>query len=131
MDVPQNRAVSAAYRRRYPLRGVEVPGGIVKLVGQRDAERLQPLRELGPHAGRAKVAAHRTVLVDTGSLEREDLLHVDDIAFHARQLLDADDLPTAVGQPGYLDHHRDRRRDLLSQVLARQYKPGAADHVFE
>src|SRR5918992_6172181 len=82
--------------------------------GQDDAGCLQPLTDLRTNAGRTEPSDHLAVGVQAELLETEDLLHGDDVPFHAGDLGDADDLAGAVRQPRLLDDDLDGRGDLLA-----------------
>ena len=60
-----------------------------------DAHDLELLDELRPDAGRLE-AALDLAFDDAGLLEDEDVLHDDDVAFHALDLGDVGDLAGAV-----------------------------------
>src|SRR5258705_13791424 len=79
---------------------------------QMDPHHLELLDELGANARRLE-AALDLALHDPGLLENEHVLHDDDVAFHALDLGDVDDLPGPVLEPALLDDQVDRGRDLL------------------
>ncbi len=63
--------------------------------------------------------------------KREHFLHGDDVALHAGDLLEADDLAPAVGQARDLDDGRQGGADLLPRDPRRHVHAGYADHVFQ
>src|SRR5258705_9776144 len=94
---------------------------------QMDPHHLELLDELGANARRLE-AALDLALHDPGLLEDEHVLHDDDVAFHALDLGDVDDLPGPVLEPALLDDQIDRRRDLLPDRPDRQVDAGHQDH---
>src|SRR5215218_1196028 len=80
---------------------------------QMDTHHLELLDELRADAGRLQ-ATLDLALDDPGLLEDEHVLHDDDVAFHALDLGDVDDLPRAVLEPALLDDQVDGRGDLLA-----------------
>src|SRR4029078_8025479 len=86
---------------------------------QVDGHDLEILDELRPDPGRLQPALD-LALDDTGLLEDEHVLHDDDVAFHALDLGDVDDLPGPVLEPALLDDPVDRRGDLLPDRPDRQ-----------
>ena len=80
---------------------------------QRHAGGGEPLAALRPDPGGAEPADHLAVRADAGLLEQEDLLHGDDVAFHAGDFGDGRHLARAVGHARHLDDQVDGRRDLL------------------
>src|SRR6476646_748055 len=97
---------------------------------QVDAQHLELLDERGTEAGRLE-AAMDLALDDTGLLEDEHVLHDDDVAFHALDLGDVDDLPGPVLQAALLDDEVDGRGDLLADGPQRQVDAGHEDHRLE
>ncbi len=63
------------------------------------AVRLEPVGAARPDAGRLVPAQDPLALVGPLALEDEDVLHGDDVAFHADDLGDLHDLAGAVGEP--------------------------------
>src|SRR4029079_1994792 len=80
---------------------------------QMDAHHLELLDELRPDACRLEPALDLS-FDDARLLEDEDVLHDDDVAFHALDLGDVRDLPGPVLEAGLVDDQVDRRRDLLA-----------------
>src|SRR5262249_25344379 len=90
--------------------GVEIP------VGNIDAARRQLLHEPGTDACGAELADDRPIRIGSAAHEAEDLLHLDDVAFHAGNLGDADHLAPPVAQPLQLDDDVERRGNLLAHA---------------
>ena len=67
-------------------------------------------------------------LRDARLLEGEDLLHDDDVAFHALDLGDAGDPACAVLEAGLVDDEVDSGGDLLADGPQRQVHTGHEDH---
>src|SRR6185436_21094553 len=97
---------------------------------QVDAHDLELLDELGPDPGRLQPSLD-LALDDAGLLEDEHVLHDDDVAFHALDLGDVDDLPGPVLEAALLDDEVDRRGDLLADGPQRQVDAGHEDHRLE
>src|SRR6478752_230326 len=97
---------------------------------QVDAHDLELLDELRPDPGRLEPALD-LALDDAGLLEDEDVLHDDDIAFHALDLGDVDDLPGPVLEAALLDDEVHRGRDLLPDGPQGQVDAGHQDHRLE
>ena len=57
--------------------------------------------------------------------EAEDLLHGDDLAFHAGDLLQADDAAPAVAHALELEHDLDRGRDLRASSAEESRRPSS------
>src|SRR6185369_5818513 len=72
---------------------------IEQLVRKVDAVIAQLLGEFRANSSGLEVAAYFSVAGDACLPERENFLHGDDVAFHARNLLDARDLALAIRQP--------------------------------
>src|SRR5262245_24071132 len=97
---------------------------------QMDAHHLELLDELGPDAGRLQ-AALDLAFDDARLLEHEDVLHDDDVAFHALDLGDVRDLPGAVLEAALVDDQVDRRGDLLADGADREVDAGHEDRRLE
>src|SRR5262245_29784881 len=97
---------------------------------QMDAHHLELLDELRPDARRLEPALD-LAFDDTGLLEDEHVLHDDDVAFHALDLGDVDDLPGPVLQAALLDDEVDRRGDLFADGADREVDAGHEDHRLE
>src|SRR6186997_1595261 len=97
---------------------------------QVDAHDLELLDELGPDPGRLQPSLD-LALDDSGLLEDEHVLHDDDVAFHALDLGDVDDLPGPVLEAALLDDEIDRRGDLLADGPQGQVDAGHEDHRLE
>src|SRR5688572_12071469 len=97
---------------------------------QVDAHDLELLDELGPDAGRLQAALDLAV-DDAGLFEHEHVLHDDDVAFHALDLGDVDDLPGPVLEATLLDDQVDGGGDLLADGPQRQVDAGHEDHRLE
>src|SRR6476659_576793 len=95
-----------------------------------DAHDLELLDELGPDPGRLEPALD-LALDHAGLLEDEHVLHDDDVAFHALDLGDVDDLPGPVLEAALLDDEVDRRGDLLANRPQGQVDAGHQDHRLE
>ena len=79
---------------------VELRVGPEQVGRQADAVRQDVVEEARPDAGRLEAALDLSVGVDAGLTEAEDLLHRDDVAFHAGELGQAEQLAAAVGRGG-------------------------------
>src|SRR6185312_7665118 len=97
---------------------------------QVDAHDLELLDELGPDPGRLEPALD-LALDHAGLLEDEHVLHDDDVAFHALDLGDVDDLPGPVLEAALLDDEVDRRGDLLADRPQGQVDAGHQHHRLE
>src|SRR6476660_4858662 len=95
-----------------------------------DPHDLELLDELRPDAGRLEPALD-LAFDDTGLLEDEDVLHDDDVTFHALDLGDVDDLPGPVLEAALLDDQVNRRGDLLADGAQGQVDAGHQDHRLE
>src|ERR1700704_1613197 len=91
---------------------------------------LELLDELGADPGRLE-AALDLALDDARLLEHEDVLHDDDVAFHALDFGDVGDLPGAVLEPALVDDEVHRRGDLLADGAHRQVHAGHQHHGLE
>src|SRR6202008_3581970 len=98
--------------------------------GQMDAHHLELLDELRPDPGRLQ-AALDLALDNARLLEDEHVLHDDDVAFHALDLGDVDDLPGPILEAALLDDEVDRRGDLLADGADREVDAGHEDHRLE
>ena len=85
--------------------------------------------------GRTPVARNRPMTLPSGVTpsfsKAEDLLHRDDVAFHAGDLRDAGDLSGAVAHARLLNDDLDRRRDLLAHRALGQVHAAHRDHRFD
>src|SRR5919106_6182934 len=97
---------------------------------QVDAHDLELLDELGPDPGGLE-APLDLALDDAGLLEDEHVLHDDDVAFHALDLSDVDDLPRPVLETALLDDEVDRGGHLLTNGAQRQVDTGHQHHRLE
>src|SRR5688500_9386583 len=97
---------------------------------QVDAHDLELLDELGPDPGRLE-ATLDLALDDARLLEHEHVLHDDDVALHALDLGDVDDLPGPVLEAALLDDQVDRGGHLLADGPQRQVDAGHQDHPLE
>src|SRR5688572_8892153 len=84
---------------------------------QVEAAPRQPLLERRHDARRPQLALDVSGGVDAAAFEREDLRHRDDVAFHAVDLLEADQSAAAVLVARDLDDDVDGRRHLRAQRL--------------
>src|SRR5438105_13240527 len=91
-----------------------------------DAHDLELLDELGADPGGLE-ATLDLALDDARLLEDEDVLHDDDVAFHALDFGDVGDLPRAVLEPALVDDQVHGRRDLLADGADRQVHAGHQD----
>jgi hypothetical protein len=78
-----------------------------------------------------ELAEHVTLIVETFTLEREDLRHGDDLAFHAVDLRHADHPPLAVFVAGDLDDQVNGRSNLLAKGLDGEVDAGHGHHVLD
>src|SRR3990172_1180788 len=99
-------------------------------LGQVDALDFETVYELGADAGRLEATLDLAV-EDAGLLEDEDVLHDDDITFHALDLGDVGDLAGAVLEARLVDDEIDRRGDLLPDGADREVDAGHEDHRLE
>src|SRR3954466_98082 len=102
--------VSTVWR---PPRLLEVVGVHEQARRQVDALDLELLDELGPDPGRLQPALDLP-FGDARLLEDEDVLHDDNVAFHALDFRDVRDLAGAVLETALVDDQVDCRRDLLA-----------------
>src|SRR3954467_2310587 len=98
--------------------------------GQMDPHHLELLDELRSDAGWLQ-AALDLAFGHPGLLEDEHVLHDDDVAFHALDLGDVDDLPGPVLEPALLDDEVHRRGDLLTEGRGGEVDAGHEDHRLE
>ena len=89
------------------------------------------MHEFRADAGGHKLALHAAVRVQAGLLEPKNLLHADDVALDAGDLLQAGDLALPVGQARDLDDHRQGGGNLLAQGTRLGFEARHAQHVFE
>src|SRR5437773_12281464 len=80
---------------------------------QTRAGRRQPIAALRPDARRLEAPHHSSVVAHAVALEHEDVVHADDVAFHAGDFRYLCDAAAAVGETRHLQDEIDRRRDLL------------------
>src|SRR5215472_7543130 len=84
-----------------------------------------------PDTGRLERSMNIPLIVDMFFDEPEDLVHLDDFAFHASDLADAHEPTPAVGHAYQLDQQADRRCDLTSNAAGAYGHPGHAYHLLE
>jgi len=72
-----------------------------------------------------------SVRVGALSLKPEDLLHLDDVALHAGDLGNADDLATPIAEALELHENLNRRSDLLAHAARRQIQASHAYHLLQ
>src|SRR5262245_3234445 len=96
-----------------------------------DTGRLQPIAGLRADAGRTEAAHNLALLCHTSLFEHEDLLHGDDVAFHAGDLRNTDDFTCAVTQARLLNDDLNRCRDLLAHRALGQVGRAHGDHGFD
>src|SRR5215471_17194554 len=111
--------------RSQRLAGIEVAAWNLDALGGEVDE------EARPDAGRLKVPLHGAVLQRPGADVLVDLLHLQDVAFHAGDFGDAHHAALAVGQARQLDDDADRGRDLAADAGDRHRQAGHADHLLE
>src|SRR5689334_10853126 len=99
--------------------------------GQIDAVRLETVGEPRPNTGGAEVPQDLLVGAYALAFVYENVLHGDDVAFHAHDLGYCDELAGAIGQAAHLDHHVDGARDLLPHGALGQLEVGHRDHGLE
>src|SRR5438874_5893006 len=87
--------------------------------------------ELRPNPSRPVVAVDHATIVRGLATEAEYLLHGDDIALHAGDLLEAHESAPAVRHALELEHHMDCRGDLCPDGADRHLEAGHADHLLE
>src|SRR4051812_13851732 len=96
--------------------------------GESIARTLEPLQAPGVDAVGIEVALRDVLVIHPRLLEGEDVVHADDVPFHADDLGDLDDLPRTAGEPGGLHDDLQRRGDLAADDPDRQVEPGHAHH---
>ena len=97
-------------------------------VGRRMPPAFIRSAHLRPHAGGTEPAGNPAFLGDAHLLEHEDVLHGDDVAFHAGDLRDRRHLARAVGQARLLHDELNGRRNLLPHGFLRQVGRAHRDH---
>src|SRR5262245_43608416 len=96
-----------------------------------DSREQEALGKFGPHAGRHKFSEDFSVFLDSALAENKDVLHGDDIPFHAGDFRNADDLAGAVAVPADLHHDVNGRRDLATNGGFRNIQVGHGHHGFQ
>src|SRR5690348_9937515 len=92
--------------------------------------RRQPVGKLGADAGGAVHAPHLAAFRHSLAFEDKDVLHGNDVAFHARDLRNRSHLAGAVRHAGNLHHGVDGGRNLLPHGALGNIEVGHGDHVF-
>src|SRR4030095_17251047 len=87
---------------------------------QIDAGPAQAVGELGPNSGGAVVTHDLAVLVDALLLEDEDVLGGHYVLFHSDDLGEPENFPASVAEPGEVDHHVGRRREMVAHRAHRE-----------
>src|SRR5580704_9311173 len=87
--------------------------------------------ELWPNAGGDKFSQHLAVVANATFPVYEDVLHRDDVTFHAGNLGQGDDFAGAVAEAGDLHHDIDCRRDLPTQCILGNVQAAHGDHGLE
>src|SRR5687767_6728657 len=98
---------------------------------QLHATRFEFFCESRTDTGGLKATNHLALPVYSGTLELEDLLHGDSLAFHAGDLGNRSHATGAVREPGDLDHQIDCGSDLLPHRAIRQSHSCHLDHGFQ
>src|SRR5438132_13477715 len=80
---------------------------------QTRAGRRQPIAALRPDACRLEAPHHPPVVAHAVALEDEDVVHADDVAFHAGDFRCLRYAAPAYGEARHLEDQIDRGRDLL------------------
>src|SRR5207245_11002272 len=75
-------------------------------------------------------ASHLATLVDPMTLKYEDVLHGDDIGFHAGDFRDGNQLARAIGHARDLDYRVDRGSNLVPHSAFRNIEIGHGNHIF-
>src|SRR5687767_4160915 len=95
------------------------------------AHMLQVLQKCRTNSSRSKASLNIALLVRVLLLEAINLLHLDNVAFHASDLADADHAPASVGQSLQLDQQPDCRGDLTTDAGGSDRHAGHADHLLQ
>src|SRR5512143_1291451 len=99
-----------------------------RLNRQLDAFLHQRSMERRNDAGSLQLTLYLAFSIDSSAFEREDLRHRDHIAFHAIDLLHADETSATVFLPLHLNHYVDCGGDLRAQRLQRKRDAGHRHH---
>src|SRR5919198_3047674 len=99
-------------------------------IGARDLDALRGQfgEKSRPHAGRLEMADYSAVGRRRGAYELEDLLHLNDVAFHAGEFRDAGHFALAVGEALQLDDHPNGAGDLSADADDGHRQAGHTDH---
>ena len=110
------KAVEDVERSRDPAHGGALRAASTGRNGARDADALgdEIVQEARPDPGRGVMPVHRPVRIRAGADVLEDLLHLDDVAFHAGDLGDAGHLALAVAEALQLHDDADGGGDLAA-----------------
>src|SRR5579862_3775965 len=119
---PRGRSSNASTVRS--VRALEFEHGRRKL----NAGDRQALRETRAHAAGHEVSHHFAVILNAPLAIDEDVLHGDDVAFHAGDLRDAGDFTGTVAKPANLNNDVDGRSDLTADRGVGQIQAGHSDH---
>src|SRR3984885_1199680 len=74
---------------------------------------------------------HPTLCVGSFFHKAEDLMHLNNVAFHAPDLVDADEPPPAIGKALELHNERDCGCDLTADARHWQPDPGHCHHLLQ
>ncbi len=92
---------------------------------------LELRHETRPNSGGAEFAMNRSVGIRALAHEAEDLLELDDLAFHAGDLRHAHQLASTIAQALELQDHMQCRGDLRPHRACRQIEVRHADHLLQ
>src|SRR5215217_558509 len=130
-NVPAISAVTTMKTTSATSTSLHLDHAVEHVGGQVDAGAPQPLPALRPDAGGPEPTHHPALRVEPGLLEHEDVLHRDDVAFHAGDFRDAGHATRTILQARLLDDDVDRRCNLVTHRLLRQIDCTHRDHRFD
>src|SRR5437868_12101292 len=91
---------------------------------------LQFVCKFGANSCPRESTDHATVGGDALLLEQEDVLHADNVLFHARDFAEMRNSAAAIAHTGYLNHNGNCRCDLTANSLFRQIQVCHQRHSF-
>ena len=112
--------------------GLNSPSGMFKHGGwELNSGNAQALGESRTDAGGHEVADDLAGFANATFAKDEDVLHGDDIAFHAGDFRDVGDFTSAVTETRDLNDYVDRRSNLPADGAVRNVQAGHGDHGFQ